>query len=349
MEVRPDGISARREWPIGPWTATALVLLAAASATATEVKDEAAAAHPGSMQAAPSEELRQRWGALADLAGRSYVVESSPGVPVWRDVRWIVPGESLRYGNGYCQRGKCDNTEFVVRFNAAAKQLEYIRGNAMEATGAVNADGSVTARTVGLFGNSETVDIDRSTGGLKSGGYVLQPITRERLVEISGGIAGKDIVAAHRPQAAAAAPVPSARALAAPHGGQAPSGSPVAGDANALRFILGAAIGAAPGAPYCQSGVVDAQPPRRWRLSRSGGAGYTYSTEARGAARLIVEAHYPDFIARCNAALGAAAGRMGGVGTPSLLWWNANEDAKPPAGLLAPSRPGTFFVELPGR
>ncbi|WBY02198.1 hypothetical protein PE066_01305 [Ramlibacter tataouinensis] len=322
--------------------AAAMALLLAAAAA--HGKDEPAPSDPA--QAAVTDAMRQHWGALADLAGKSYVVESSPGVPVWRDVRWIVPGESLRYANGWCRRSQCDNTEFVVRFNAASKQLEYTHGGAIAATGTVNPDGSVTARMAGLFGNSETIDIDRASGSLKSGGYLLQPITRERLVELSRGLAGKEVVATPARNVAA---TPSAGTAAAPASGARPPVAAAPGDPNALRFIVGMPMGAVQGAPYCQSGIVSAQPPRRWRLNREGGTGYTYSTEARGAARLIVEAHYQAFIERCRAALGAAAARMGEPGLPSLLWWNANEDAEPPGNLLAGSRPGTFVVELTGR
>lgn len=203
----------------------ALVLALAACAAAPAFAQASAPDPAARMSATPSDaQQRARWGDLAPAAGRTWLFVA-PGeiASVWRDLRWVEPGVVLKYHRGFCIAGKCEGTEYLVRWNGQGGQLEFRDGDKLAYTGRVQDDGSVRISGAGLLGalTAETVKLDPATGTFFADKHELKPATTAQLAEATGGFAGSDKVAQATPAAPAPAQPASAASSAAPGASEA--------------------------------------------------------------------------------------------------------------------------------
>lgn len=139
------------------------------------------------------QEQRARWGDLATMAGQAWL-HAAPGdvANVWRDARWIVPGAAMRYHRGFCLALKCQGTEYIVQYNAEAKQLEFRENGELKYTGRIQGDGAVRLVGTGIVGvlTAETLQFDAATSTLYSDKHQLKAATGAQLAEATRGFAG---------------------------------------------------------------------------------------------------------------------------------------------------------------
>ncbi|MBC5781461.1 hypothetical protein H8N03_00810 [Ramlibacter sp. USB13] len=149
---------------------------------------------------------RQRFGDLAAVAGKPWL-SAVPGelASVWRDVQWIVPGAAMRFQRGFCLAAKCQGTEYLVRYDAAAKQLEFVEQGAVQYLGRILEDGSVRMTGTGLLGvlTAETLRFDAAANVLHAEKHALRAATPAELAAATHGFVAAPAVQA--PQAASEA------------------------------------------------------------------------------------------------------------------------------------------------
>jgi hypothetical protein len=156
-----------------------------------------------------------RWGDLAAAAGQAWL-QQAPGdlANSWRNIRWVVPGTTMRYHRGFCIAGACQGTDYLVKYNDAAKQLEFLDNGAVSFVGRVQDDGSLRITGASLMGllAAETVKLDRAAGILYSDKNEMKPVPPGRLAAVTRGFAGETTAAGGD----ALAPMPAPLAPAAP-------------------------------------------------------------------------------------------------------------------------------------
>lgn len=139
-------------------------------------------------------EQRARWGDLAAVAGKPWLT-AVPGqvASVWRHPRWVTPGAVMRYHRGFCIAASCQGTDYLVRYNAQAKQLEFREGDVVVYTARPRQDGAVRLSGAGLAGflTAETLKYDEASQTLFSDKYELKATTDAELFVASRGLAGE--------------------------------------------------------------------------------------------------------------------------------------------------------------
>jgi hypothetical protein len=142
---------------------------------------------------------RARWGDLAAAAGKPWL-HVAPGevANVWRYPRWVVPGAVMRYHRGFCFAAQCQGTDYLVQYNAQAKQLEFLENGSVAYLGRIQEDGSVRLVGTGLVGvlTAETLKFDAAAGMLLSDKHELKPSSVAQLAAATRGLAGTETTVA---------------------------------------------------------------------------------------------------------------------------------------------------------
>lgn len=175
--------------------ATAALIVAAGGAAA-QAPSGAGTEVPEAMKRLATDdpqEQRARWGDLAAVAGKIWL-HAAPGdvASVWRDAQWVVPGAVMRYQRGFCLAMQCQRTDYLVHYNAEAKQLEFFEKGEKAYTSRIQEDGSVRLVGTGIVGvlTAETLKFDAASNTFYSDKHELKASTEAQLGAVTRGFAG---------------------------------------------------------------------------------------------------------------------------------------------------------------